>query len=127
MYYNTFLSEVPEGSVLGPLLFSLYINDISSEILSCKYHICAEDLQLHVSARPEIIRIATSIMNKNLLVISKWAKNLDFKLNPCSSQVILLTHPKLVNHNFRKQLPPILLNDKQLPYEKSTQKPWRNL
>ena len=39
-------SGVPQGSVLGPLLFLIYINSIGSS-LSCKYKIFADDLKLY--------------------------------------------------------------------------------
>jgi hypothetical protein len=37
---------VPHGSVLGPLLFISYIEDVSRVISYCRFHIFADDLQM---------------------------------------------------------------------------------
>lgn len=42
------LSGVPQGSVLGPILFLIYINHVASN-LCCKYKIFADDLKIYMS------------------------------------------------------------------------------
>lgn len=39
-------SRVPQGSHLGPVLFSAFINDITSSIHNCRYSLFADDLKL---------------------------------------------------------------------------------
>jgi hypothetical protein len=41
---------VPQGSVLGPLLFSIYFNDVSRVMHFCQFHMYAEDLQIYHNA-----------------------------------------------------------------------------
>jgi hypothetical protein len=38
---------VPQRSVLGPLLFIPYIDDVLSVIRYCRFHIYADDLQIY--------------------------------------------------------------------------------
>ena len=46
------LSGVPQGSVLGPLLFILYVNDIP-DLVHCNIKMFADDTKLFTSVRSQ--------------------------------------------------------------------------
>jgi hypothetical protein len=60
--WETIKSGVPQGSILGPLLFLLYINNLPSGIcIDCKLLLYAEDTSLLISG-PDICDIQTQSM-----------------------------------------------------------------
>ena len=62
---------VPHGSVLDPLLFLIYVNDISENLLSIS-RLFADDTALACSAAS--VQDIQGILNHDLLMISYWAK-----------------------------------------------------
>ncbi|XP_075162813.1 uncharacterized protein LOC142235443 [Haematobia irritans] len=46
---------VPQGSILGPLLFSLYSNDLPTQVRHCRMRMYADDVQLYIGCEPSSI------------------------------------------------------------------------
>ena len=67
---NSIEYGVPQGSVLGPILFILYINDIVNISNECKYILFADDTTL-IFSNENSIQLELS-MNKVLLQLRNW-------------------------------------------------------
>lgn len=89
---------VPQGSILGPLLFSLYCTDLVNVIKYCRYHCYADDVQLYISESPENIPYAVSMINEDMDKIAEWSSKNSLVLNPDKSKwMILGTKKQVVN------------------------------
>ena len=77
------LAGVPQGSILGPLLFLININDLSNELKS-HAKLFADDTSLFTIVKDK--SESANILNNNLLEISKWAFNWKMLFNPDPSK-----------------------------------------
>ena len=79
---------VPQGSVLGPLLFCLHINDLSSCIQNCKIHMFADDTSIQCSSS-SVVDIEHSLQ-KDLNAVQAWMNANKLKLNLAKTFVMLI-------------------------------------
>jgi hypothetical protein len=64
-------SGVPQGSVLGPLLFLIFINDIAHVITNCNIRLFADDTCLFIEVNDHTEGAAK--LNEDLLHITDWS------------------------------------------------------
>ena len=85
------IAGVPQGSILGPLLFLVYINDLPNELKS-SVKLFADDTSLFTIVKDK--NESANTLNNDLLLISKWAYNWKMLFNPDPStppQEVLLS------------------------------------
>ena len=112
-------SGVPQGSVLGPILFSMYIKPLSAIIDSHSiiHHSFADDLQLQMSAPPDIISELLHSMQSCICDIKAWATANMLKLNDNKTELMLVTSERTKHlHSLPTS---ITIGNAQIPFKKS--------
>ena len=80
---------VPQGSILGPILFLLYINDLRNA-LQCEPRLFADNTLLLYSSK-DLNQLET-LCNNELLLVKQWMDANKLKINPNKSQAIVINH-----------------------------------
>ena len=94
---QTCTSGVPQRSILGPLLFTIYVSPIASLLsqLGVTQHQYADDTQLHIAISPSSLSSELHKLESALHTLSYWFSQNWLALNPEKSDAILIgTHQR---------------------------------
>ncbi|KAI8493850.1 hypothetical protein Bbelb_281970 [Branchiostoma belcheri] len=103
---------VPQGSILGPLLFLIFMNDIHDLPCTSSINCFADDTSLSKSGRTALEVANTT--NADLEMVSTWFSDWSLQLHPDKCKVICIKSPQS-----KVLLPPIYIMEQiveQVPF-----------
>ena len=87
--YKPIKCGVPQGSILGPLLFILYINDLYTYLTDSAVSLYADDTALYTSAKTQIeIKLTLQI---ELTIVCEWLKVNKLTLNANKTKYVIFS------------------------------------
>lgn len=105
-YLPTF-TGVPQGSILGPLLFSIYVADMSNCVQNSKIQQYADDSQVYTSFPLDSMGHCLEQFNNDLGNLRNFAEDHNLKLNPSKSCILFFNHKSSIDSVTRSFVPKI--------------------
>ena len=117
----TIKAGVPQGSILGPLLFLVYVNDIVTNITSDIYLYADDTILMRIVTDPvqDILQL-----NVDLEHLNQWAKKWVVNFSAAKSEHLIISR-KHVKHNYN----PLFYRDIQMggSYQQPHKEGWINI
>lgn len=90
-------SGIPQGSVLGPVFFVIYINDLPQHIKSNAY-IFADDTKIY---RQILTDSDNKVLQEDIRSLEKWADTWELKFHPAKCKYMTIGKPKQNDFNYK--------------------------
>ena len=81
---------VPQGSLVGPILFSIFTNDLSTYLPHGRLVSYADDTQLLDSALPEHLPLLKSRQEETIRAVQSYFTENSLKMNPAKTNLLLV-------------------------------------
>ena len=111
---RTLSCGVPQGSILGPLLFLIYINDFPSAVTQSTVFLYADDANCFVNSK-NILEAITKI-NLQISKIESWTHANKLTINTEKTHVVIFSTKRLNP----QLLPPVKMNNQVLELKSDT-------
>jgi hypothetical protein len=99
---------VPQGSILGPLLFSLYVNDLPLSISRALCELFADDTSIHTSDS-SLVQLSNRLQ-ESIYQLIDWSELNHMALNPSKTKYMLVAS-RQKRQNQTSCMPPIFIDN----------------
>ena len=105
---NLLTYGVPQGSIMGPLLFLIYVNDMPKLPLSSEILLYADDTVLTCSANS--LDVISNCIQEDIDLLKHWCDVNKLTINVKKTKIVLFN----VKQELRSQFPSVKINNKPL-------------
>ena len=90
----TVTNGVPQGSILGPVLFNLYLNDLPEVTEETEIDSYVDDTKLYLSISLKDIQVGLPYISEDLKRVAEWCCSNSLLINPKKTKLILFGVPQ---------------------------------
>ena len=91
---------IPQGSILGPMIFNLYVSDLRDNLdlsTSCSQY--ADDTSLYTHCAVRELESTTCDLNESLTKLGSWSKDSNLAFNPNKTKFMVLSTQQMSSHH----------------------------
>ena len=91
---------VPQGSILGPVLFNLYVADLADHLgEECSCHQYADDTTIYKSVKAKDLQNGVTKISNSLKNLVHWSDGSKLAINNDKTKTMLVTTPQMANYH----------------------------
>ena len=91
---------VPQGSILGPVLFNVYVADLADHLgEECGCHQYADDTTIYKSVKAKDLQNGVTKISNSLKNLVHWSDGSKLAINNDKTKTMLVTTPQMANYH----------------------------